>query len=300
MSFTAKDVAALREKTGCGMMDCKKALTESGGDMEKAVEFLREKGLAAAAKKADRIAAEGVVSAASVGGSSVLIEVNSETDFVAKNQDFLDFVLGCAHAVLASGSHTVEELLKVAHNESQTVEEALQEKILTIGENLRIRRFVQFDGVTEYYIHSGGRIGVLCQFETDCAESPVFHEYARDICMQIAALNPQYVRSQEIPESVLDKEREILLAQALNEGKPQEIAEKMVQGRIAKYFKDVCLVDQPFVKDGDKSVAQHTAAVAASLNGSISVTRFVRFEKGEGLEKREDDFAQEVANLAGK
>ena len=270
MAFTAKDVAALREKTGCGMMDCKKALTETDGDMEKAVEFLREKGLAAAAKKAGRIAAEGVVAAVVCKdcNTGVLIEVNSETDFVSKN-------------------------------EGSTVEEMLREKILTIGENIKIRRFEKYTGVIETYIHGGGRIGVMCNFKTDCADKPGFTELAKDICMQIAAANPSYLNKEQVPADVLEKEKEILMAQAINEGKPANIAEKMVMGRIGKFYKENCLLEQAFVKDPDQSVAKHIAAVAKELGGQVEVIGFVRYEKGEGLEKRVDDFAEEVAKMSG-
>ena len=300
MAFTAKDVAALREKTGCGMMDCKKALTETDGDMEKAIEYLREKGLSAAAKKADRIAADGMVAAVTENGMSVMIEVNSETDFVAKNEDFQQFVLGCAKAVITSGAETVEQLLVAKYDDSQTVEEALREKILTIGENLKIRRFVKYDGVAESYIHGGGRIGVLCAFDTDCGGKDAFVAYAKDICMQIAAIAPLYVRKEEVPADVIEKEKEILMQQAINEGKPANIAEKMVAGRISKYYKENCLIDQSFVKDADKTVAQYTEEVAKELGGKIEIVKFDRFEKGEGLEKKVDDFAEEVAKMAGK
>ncbi len=301
MAFTAKDVAALREKTGCGMMDCKKALTETGGDMEKAVEFLREKGLAAAAKKAGRIAAEGVVSAVVCKdcGTGVLIEVNSETDFVSKNEDFQNFVKGCGWAAIKSGANTVEELLAAKYDDALTVEEMLREKILTIGENLKIRRFEKYTGVIETYIHGGGRIGVMCAFDTDCADKPGFAEFAKDVCMQIAAANPSYLNKDQVPADVIEKEKEILMAQAINEGKPANIAEKMVMGRISKFYKENCLLDQAFVKDADLSVSKHMAAVAKELGGKIDIVKFVRYEKGEGIEKRADDFAEEVAKMTG-
>ena len=301
MAFTAKDVAALREKTGCGMMDCKKALTETDGDMEKAVEFLREKGLAAAAKKAGRIAAEGVVAAVVCKdcNTGVLIEVNSETDFVSKNEDFQNFVKNCGMAVITSGANTLEELLAAKYDEGSTVEEMLREKILTIGENIKIRRFEKYTGVIETYIHGGGRIGVMCNFDTDCADKPGFTELAKDICMQIAAANPSYLSKEQVPADVLEKEKEILMAQAINEGKPANIAEKMVMGRIGKFYKENCLLEQAFVKDPDQSVAKHIAAVAKELGGKIEVIGFVRYEKGEGLEKSVDDFAEEVAKMSG-
>jgi len=299
MAFTAKDVAALREKTGCGMMDCKKALTESDGDMDKAVEYLREKGLSAAAKKAGRIAAEGIVSAVVEGGKGVLVEVNSETDFVAKNADFQAFVTGCGKAALASGATSVEELLAAKFDDQYTVEEMLREKILTIGENLKVRRFTVYEGVVETYIHGGGRIGVMVRFDTDCAGKDGFTEYAKDICMQIAAANPGFLDKSSVPAEVIEEEKKILTAQAINEGKPAAIAEKMVMGRIGKFYKESCLLEQPFVKDAEKSVAQYTADTAKALGGSIKVAQFVRYEKGEGIAKKEEDFAAEIAKMTG-
>lgn len=299
MAFTAKDVAALREKTGCGMMDCKKALTESDGDMDKAVEYLREKGLSAAAKKAGRIAAEGIVSAVVEGGRGVLVEVNSETDFVAKNSDFQAFVTGCGKAALASGASSVEELLAAKFDDKYTVEEMLREKILTIGENLKVRRFTVYEGVIETYIHGGGRIGVMVRFDTDCAGKDGFTEYAKDICMQIAAANPGFLDKTSVPADVIEEEKKILTAQAINEGKPAAIAEKMVMGRIGKFYKESCLLEQPFVKDSEKTVAQYTAETAKALGGSIKVAQFVRYEKGEGIAKKEEDFAAEIAKMTG-
>ena len=298
MAFTAKDVQALRERTGCGMMDCKKALTESDGDMDKAIEFLREKGLAAAAKKAGRIAAEGMVYAIVEGKNGVIIEVNSETDFVAKNQSFRDFVDVCAHAVMEQAPADVDALLKCEMNGS-TIEAQLQDKILTIGENIKIRRFQKYDGVLVPYIHGGGTHAVIVKFDTydAIAAKPEFVAYAKDVAMQIAAVNPAYVRKEEVPTGELDKEKEILTQQAINEGKPAEIAQKMVMGRINKYYKEVCLLEQPFVKDDKISVGQYTANVAKELGGDIKVVSFSRYEKGEGLEKRQDDFAAEVASM---
>ena len=298
MAFTAKDVQSLREKTGVGMMDCKKALTEANGDMEKAVELLREKGLAAAAKKAGRIAAEGVVYSAVEGSVGVVVEVNSETDFVAKNEDFMNFVKAVADTVMAENPADLDALMnaKLAGS-GETVQAALQDKILVIGENLKIRRFERYEGVCASYVHGGGRIGVLVQFETDLGDKAEFEAYGKDIAMQIAAVGPQYVSREDVPAEVVDKEKEILTVQAMNEGKPQNIAEKMVAGRISKFYKEICLVDQPFVKNGDQSVAEYTEATAKELGGSIKILRFTRFEKGEGLEKREDNFADEVAGM---
>ena len=299
MAFTAQDVNKLRQQTGVGMMDCKKALTEADGDFERAVELLREKGLSAAAKKADRIAAEGVVYAVSDNEKKigVIIEVNSETDFVAKNDSFNAFVASAAAVVKEQNPADVVALLAAKDASGTTVEEALREKILTIGENLKVRRFTRFEGTTASYIHGGGRIGVLTLFETDLAGNPGFEEYAKDICMQIAAANPLYLDKEDVSADVIEKEKEILTAQAINEGKPQNIAEKMVAGRINKYYKENCLVEQPFVKDGDLSVNQYTENKAKELGGTIKIAAFVRYEKGEGIEKREDNFADEVANM---
>ncbi len=300
MAFTAADVKNLRERTGCGMMDCKKALTESNGDMDKAIEFLREKGLAAAAKKSGRIAAEGLVvsvkdDAKKVG---VVLEVNAETDFVAKNEKFVNFVNDVALTIINENPADMDALMacKCANSE-MTVEEELREKILTIGENMKIRRFERMEGDLVAYVHGGGRIGVMVQFNTDLADKAEFDAYAKDIAMQIAAVTPQYLNESEVPAEVVAKEKEILTVQAMNEGKPANIAEKMVAGRIKKFFKDVCLVDQQFVKDSDKSVAQYTADTAKALGGSIEIVKFVRFEKGEGLEKKEENFAEEIAKM---
>ena len=300
MNFTAKDVQNLREKTGCGMMDCKKALTDADGDMEKAIELLREKGLAAAAKKAGRIAAEGLVvsvvdEAKKVG---VVLEVNAETDFVAKNADFVSFVNAVAKTVIDSNPADVDALLaaKIADG-SQTVDEVLKEKILTIGENMKLRRFARFEGDLVSYVHGDGRIGVMVKFETDVASKPEFQSFGKDIAMQIAAANPQYLNKEAVPAEILEKEKEILTAQAINEGKPANIAEKMVAGRINKYYKEFCLLDQEYIKDNELSVSKYVANTAKELGGSISVVAFVRFEKGEGLEKRNENFADEVASM---
>ena len=302
MAFTAKDVQALREKTGCGMMDCKKALTESQGNMEKAIDVLREKGLAAASKKADRIAAEGIVYGLVDDESKVgvLLEVNSETDFVAKNNEFIKFVDSCAKIIINKNPGSVEELLTMApEGSSESVADMLREKILTIGENIKIRRFVRCEGNVCTYIHGAGRIGVIVNFKVgnDISSNPAFKDVAKDVAMQIAAANPLFLDKQSVPNNTIEKEKEILTAQAINEGKPANIAEKMVMGRINKYYKEVCLVEQPFVKDSDKTIAKYTEETARALDGNIKITKFVRFEKGEGLEKREDNFADEVASM---
>lgn len=302
MAFTAKDVAELREKTGCGMMDCKKALTASDGDFEKAIDYLREKGLAAATKKAGRIAAEGIAYATinEAGNVGVDIEVNAETDFVAKNADFQNFVDACAQTVIEQNPADVEALLKcTAHGTDKTVDALLTEKIQVIGENLKIRRFQRLEGVVAAYIHAGGKIGVLVKFETtpEIAATAEFKEYGKNIAMQIAAISPQYLNRDAVPAEVVEHEKTILTEQIVNDGKPAAIAEKIVIGRLGKFFKDVCLVDQAYVKDGDLSVQQYTDATAKALGGSIKIVEYVRFVTGEGLEKREDNFADEVAGM---
>lgn len=298
MAFSAKDVAALRERTGCGMMDCKKALTQSDGDMDKAIELLREKGLAAAEKKAGRVAAEGVVYAYEADKIGVVIEVNAETDFVAKNASFMDFVAVCAKTVAEQNPADVAALLAAKASGSQdTVDQLLKDKILTIGENMQVRRFARYEGDVVTYIHGGGRIGVMVKFDTDCGSKDGFREYAKDIAMQIAAASPAYLCREQVPAERVEKEKEILTAQAVNEGKPENIALKMVEGRIRKFYEEVCLVDQPFIKDGGLSVEKYTKNTAAELGGKIAITDFVRFEKGEGIEKREDNFADEIASM---
>ena len=302
MAFTAQDVKTLREMTNCGMMDCKKALTETNGDMDKAVEFLREKGLATAAKKAGRIAAEGLVTSMVFGNVGVVVEVNTETDFVAKNADFQKFVADVAECIANTNPADVEALKATQLYDGQTVGEALTEKIATIGENMNLRRFERYEGVNEAYIHGGGRIGVLVNFklgDESKANDPAFRAAAKDVAMQIAAVMPKYVKSDEVPADVVEKEKEILKAQALNEGKPAQIVDKMVVGRIQKFYKEVCLVEQPYVKDGDLTVTKFLKNVANEIGTDIEVVKFARLEKGEGLEKRVDDFAAEVAKMAG-
>lgn len=299
-AFTAQDVKALREKTGCGMMDCKKALTQADGDMDKAIDFLREQGLAKQAKKASRIAAEGVAFAVTSDDNSVgvVIEVNAETDFVAKNDSFMDFVKACANTVMKEDPADVEALLALkADGSEQTVAEMLQEKVLTIGENIQIRRFERMEGACVAYVHAGGKIGVLVNFDTDLAGKPEFVAYGKDVAMQIAALNTAYLNKDEVPAEVIEHEKEVMRQQVINEGKPEAIADKIVMGKINKYYKENCLVDQEFVKDSKLTVAQYTKNTAKELGGSIEIKKFVRFEKGEGIEKRQDDFAAEVASM---
>ncbi len=303
-AFTAKDVKALREKTGCGMMDCKKALTQADGDMDKAVDFLREQGLAKQAKKAGRIAAEGVAYAVASDDNTagVVIEINAETDFVAKNDSFMDFVKTCAATVLKQNPADVEALLALkAEGSEQTVAEMLQEKVLTIGENIQIRRFERMEGACVAYVHAGGKIGVLVNFDTDLADKAEFVAYGKDIAMQIAALNTPYLNREEVPAEVIDHEKAIMVEQLKNDpkmaNKPEQVLGKIVDGKIGKYYKENCLVDQEFVKDNKLTVAQYTKNTAKALGGSIEIKKFVRFEKGEGIEKRQDDFAAEVASM---
>lgn len=300
MNFTAKDVASLREKTGCGMMDCKKALTEADGNMEKAVDLLREKGLAASVKKAGRIAAEGVAFAQTTGDIAVAIEVNAETDFVAKNAEFQAFVKTCADTVVEQNPADVEALLACkAAGSDMTVDALLKDKILTIGENIKVRRFARYEGPVTAYVHAGGRIGVIVKFDTDAAIAGTegFKTYAHNVAMQIAALNPEYLDETSVPAERVEKEKEILTQQIVDEGKPANIAEKIVTGRLGKFFKEICLVDQAYVQDGSMSVKQYTENVAKELGGDIKIAAFTRFEKGEGLEKREDNFAEEIASM---
>ena len=280
-------VKELREKTGAGMMDCKKVLTETDGDMEKAAELLRERGIAKAAKKSGRIAAEGLVTVYLSDDRKVgsIVEVNAETDFVSKNEEFKEFVANVAKVVADKNPADVDSLLNEKYPETdKTVSEVLTDKIATIGEHMSIRRFERYEstGMVEGYIHGDGRIAVLVDF--DKGETTL----AKDVCMQITAANPEYLSREDVPEERTKKEMEILKAQAMNEGKPAEIAEKMVQGRIGKFYSEICLLDQVFVKDSNVKVGNLISSKGAKLN------RFVRFEKGEGIEKAEENFAEEV------
>ncbi len=309
MAFTAKDVKALREQTNVGMMDCKKALQEADGDFEKAIEILREKGLAKAAKKAGRIAAEGIVCAKVCDecGVGAIIEVNSETDFVAKNADFQAFVSDLASVVMKEAPADVDAL-KACMMGDVTVEAALQEKVLTIGENIQIRRFERYDEstVNVCYTHAGGVIGVMVGLEVsdNIKGNAAVVELGKDIGMQAAAMRPNFMDKSDVDQATLDREKEILLAQAIEENKtaakpkPEAILQKMVMGRIGKYYEENCLLQQAFVKENKISVEKHIAAVAKELGGSIKLVKYVRFEKGEGLEKKVDDFAAEVASMA--
>ena len=300
MAFTAADVKTLREMTGVGMLDCKKALAETDGDMDKAVELLREKGLAAAQKKAGRIAAEGMAYAEVFSDGAALVEVNAETDFVAKNDQFIEFVKDVCYVVGKWGPVDMDTLMTLPYRKTGlTVQQMLQEKVLVIGENIKIRRFVRYaEGVNVPYIHMGGKIGVLLLVENNNPATfgaDAFRTFYHDVALQIAAAKPSYVRKEEVPTEALNKEREILRAQALNEGKPEKIVDKMVEGRIEKYYKEVCLLEQPFVKDPDKSIAKLMGEVAKEIGAELNVVSFERFERGEGIEKRKDNFAEEIA-----
>ena len=304
MAISAKDVMELRKQTDCGMMECKKALTEADGNFEKAIEILRERGLATAAKKAGRIAAEGMVYAdycpeCKVG---VVIEVNAETDFVAKNDKFVKFVKDATKVIMEQNPADVEALMNCKMGD-ETVDQALKELILVIKENIKVRRFVRYEGVCSAYVHGGGTHGILVNFETTngIEAKDEFAAYGKDIAMQVAAANPGYVDEASVPAEVVAKEKEIMLIQMAGDpktaNKPEAVKQKMIEGKIKKFFKENCLVDQEFVKDGDLTVAQYTAKVAKDLGGDIKIVKFARFQKGEGLEKRADDFAAEVASM---
>ncbi|MBP5224600.1 MAG: elongation factor Ts [Lachnospiraceae bacterium] len=313
MAITAAMVKELREMTGAGMMDCKKALTETDGDMDKAVDYLREKGLAGAEKKAGRIAAEGIVATAvcpKCGKKAVIVEVNAETDFVAKNEKFTSYVAEVADQLLKSDVQTVEEFLeeKWALDPSMTVKEKLSSMISVIGENMNIRRFARMnveEGTVASYIHAGGKIGVLVKVESDVVNDAVA-EMGRNICMQAAALRPRFCSNADVPADFIAKETEILKAQIENDpkeaAKPEQVKMGMIKGRINKELKELCLLDQVYVKaeDGKQTVSQYIAQVAKENGANIKVTSFLRFETGEGLEKRNEDFAAEVAKQMGK
>lgn len=303
MAFTAKDVAELRRQTGCGMMDCKRALTEADGNMEEAIKVLREKGMAATAKKASRIAAEGIVDILTVGDVTAMIEVNSETDFVAKNESFRAFVRSILETIIATRPATVDELMGKTMADGQTVEAALQEKTFTIGEKLSLRRFVVVEGVVSTYIHGGGVTGVIICFDADDAavSNPGFAEFAKNIALQAAALPSQYVDRASVPESVLAEEKDILTKQMEQDpkfaGKPAKVLEGIINGKLGKFYENNCLTEQPYIKDDSLTVGKYIAAAAREFGGAIKVTNFYRYDKGEGIQKREDDFADEVSKM---
>ena len=301
MAFTAKDVQALREKTGCGMMDCKKALTECNGDMDAAMDFLREKGLASQAKKASRIAAEGTVCAYTENNVGVVVEINAETDFVANGEEFKALALKVAKVIAAQNPADMDALLKCTEN-GQTVEEMVQELFLKVRENIKIRRFERYDGKIVSYVHAGGKIGVMVKFDTELdADNAELVAMGKNVAMQIAAMNPSYLDEASVPAEVIEKEKEILISQMKEDpkmaGKPDAVLGKIVEGKIGKYYKENCLVDQQFVMDGDLTVGKYVEKTAKEIGKDIKIAAFVRFEKGEGIEKRVDDFASEVASM---
>jgi elongation factor Ts len=308
MNFTAADVKTLREMTGVGMMKCKEALSATDGDMDKAVEYLREKGMAAAVKKADKIAAEGMSYATVVDGIGVVVEVNSQTDFVAKNERFQGYVADVAAVVAKENPADVDALMALTYpGTDRTVQDIQNDNVLAIGENIKVRRFVRYDnGVNVPYIHMGGKIGVLVNMTVEGIEADAVVELGKDLAMQIAAMSPSYVSEGEVPAAEVEKEREIQLAKAMEEGaantkipaeKAKMIAENKVKGRMNNFFAEVCLLNQAFVKESKMTVDAHVKAVAKELGGKITVNSFVRFATGEGIEKKEEDFAAEVASM---
>ena len=303
MEITASMVKELRDKTNAGMMDCKKALKETNGDIEKAIDYLREKGLSQAAKKSGRIAAEGLTTAliSADGKKGVVIEVNSETDFVAKNEEFKSFVTEAAQAVVDEDPKDLEALKTVVMANGKTVQDTLTDKIAKIGENMSLRRFGEVkveNGVVVGYIHGGGKISVVVALESE-ADKEELSVLGKDLAMQVAAMNPKYVSTEDVDAEFIAHEKEILIAQALNEGKPKNIVEKMVEGRLNKELKEICLLEQAFVKDADLTVKKVIAETAKKLGSDIKVAGVLRYEVGEGLEKKSENFADEVAKQMG-
>ena len=302
MAFTAADVKNLREMTGVGMMDCKKALTETDGDMDKAVEYLREKGLAKAAKKAGRIAAEGVSYALVENGVGALVEVNCETDFCAKSAPFVAFVKDIAKVVADNDPADVDALMNCKYPGTElTVSETMPEKVMSIGENLQIRRFVRFaENTSVGYVHAGGKIGVLVNLDTDLPAEKV-EEVGKDVAMQIAALNPRFWDKSQVTQDVLDEEKKIMMVQMANDpkmaSKPEQVREKIVVGKLNKFYAENCLLQQEFVKDNSMSIEKYIASAAKALGGTITFKDAVRFEKGEGIEKKQENFAEEIASM---
>ena len=301
MAFTAADVKTLREMTGVGMMDCKKALAASDGDMDKAVEYLREKGLAASAKKAGRIAAEGMAFATVIDGVGVVVEVNAETDFVGKNEKFVDFVKGVAATVAKEAPADMDALMACKYNGTDlTVEQQQQEMVLVIGENIKVRRFAFFaDGVSVPYIHAGGKIGVLVNLAVEGGIDAT--EIGKDVAMQIAALNPRFWDKSQVTQEVLDEEKKIMMVQMANDpkmaSKPEAVREKIVMGKLNKFYAENCLLQQEFVKDNTLTVEKYIASAAKALGGTVTFKDAVRFEKGEGIEKKQENFAAEIASM---
>ena len=304
MAITAKDVAELRAMTGIGMMECKKALTEANGDMDEAIKLLREKGMAVADKKASRIAAEGVVAIYAEGTKTAMIEVNSETDFVAKNAAFQEFVNGLLKTIIETGVADVDALLAAKFTgEDRTVDEVLKEQIFKIGEKLTIRRFVVVDGISSSYVHGGGTIGVIVTGETATDNDDV-HAILKNVALQIAAMEPEYLNRNEVPASVVEEEKGIILEQMKNDpkmaGKPEKVLDGIVMGKIGKFYSKVCLLEQEYVKDEAMTVEKYVAAAAKEAGVALTVKGFVIYKKGEGLQKREENFAEEIAKLTGK
>ncbi|MBQ9429149.1 MAG: elongation factor Ts [Clostridia bacterium] len=303
-NISASQVAELRKKTGCGMMECKKALVEAEGDMDEAIKILREKGAAASAKKADRIAAEGIVDIMTVGDITAMIEVNSETDFVAKNETFREFVRGILRTIIAEKPASVEDLKACKFDGTDlTVDAKMNEMVFTIGEKMDLRRFVIVDGTVSTYIHGAGSIGVIISFDADDAakNNPGFAEFAKNIALQAAAYPVEFLDKASVPAARLAEEREIIKAQISNDpknaNKPDQIKEKMVDGKLGKFYEANCLLDQIYVKDDTLTVQKYVDACAKELGGKIAVTGFVRFEKGEGIQKREENFAEEISKM---
>ena len=305
-AYSAKDVSELRRQTDCGMMDCKRALDEANGDMQAALKILREKGMAASAKKQSRIAAEGIVDILTVGNTTAMIEVNSETDFVAKNETFRTFVRGVLETIIATRPANVEELMTKTMGDGQTVEAALQEKTFTIGEKLNLRRFVVVDGVVSTYIHGGGATGVIVCFNADEAatSNEGFAEFAKNIALQVAALPAQYVAREDVPAEAIEEERAILIKQMEQDpkmaGKPEKVLAGIVNGKLGKFYEANCLLEQAYVKEDSLTVAKYVAQTAKEFGGAIAVTAFHRFDKGEGIAKREENFAEEIAKMVKK
>lgn len=304
MAISAKQVQALREKTGVGMMECKKALVATDGDMDKAIEYLREKGLAASIKKGDRIAAEGAAYATVLDGAGVVVEVNAETDFVGKNEKFVEFVHGVASVVAKENPADLDDLMGKPYGNGRTVKEEQQEMVLVIGENIKVRRFARFDeNVNVSYVHAGGKIGVVVNLKTDLSADQV-QTVGKDVAMQIAALNPRFWDKSQVSDATLEEEKKILLAQMENDPemskKPEKVREGIVTGKLRKFYEENCLLQQAFVKDGKINVAQYIADAAKALGGTITFVDAVRFEKGEGIEKKQENFAEEIAKQLQK
>lgn len=302
-NITAKDVAELRKQTGVGMMDCKKALVEADGDTEKAILILREKGLATQAKKAGRSASEGIVTAVVKDGVGVVVEVNSETDFVAQNDEFKAFVDTVANTIIESNPADIDALLATKASESDmTVKELYDELFLKIRENMSIRRFVRFEGILVPYVHGGGSIGVMVKLDTDIAsDNAEMLTAGKNCALQIAAMNPKYLDEASVPESAIEEEKNIMLVQMNDDpkmaSKPEQVKAKIIDGKIGKFYKENCLLDQTFVKDDKVSVKQYLDSVAKAQGGKLTVSEFVRYERGEGIEKKKDNFADEVASM---